>query len=93
MTVKVLPDYVGVANDMGDFFIPDDLKLDEILLRKGLIKSLKHGKVKGLLAATRDSNQKLRMIFQVLLDDGSSYFAIELNHYGVFAENIKSFLY
>lgn len=50
--IKILNDFSGVANDMGDFFTPNDC-LDCILVRSGPMKHHEFGQVWGLMAATK----------------------------------------
>lgn len=50
--IKELPDFQGVANDMGDFFLPSDC-LEHIVARQGLIKHKDKGRVWCLMAATK----------------------------------------
>ncbi len=42
--VRILDELVELADDLGDIFIPDDVKPGEVLVRKGSIKQLSTNK-------------------------------------------------
>jgi len=52
--IKVLPEYEGIAENMGDFFSPDDC-LNDIIVRQGKIKNkgVSSGVSWFLMAATK----------------------------------------
>lgn len=50
--VTFLPDVEGVANNMGDYFQPDDTK-DKIVARKGMMKE-RDGTISPMIMASRD---------------------------------------
>jgi len=57
MNVRELPEYVGVAQSMSDFFGPEDAKDDEVLVRKGHIKSEAYGSVYGVMIFTAENSE------------------------------------
>lgn len=57
MKITELPRYEGIANDMGDFFIPTDAKDDEMLIRAGRIKSAAEGVVECVIAYTNKNSE------------------------------------
>ena len=65
--MKLLPDYEGIANDMGDFFVPDDART-EIVIRRGKILSHSRGVVDCIIAAFTP-NDNFNLLVYTLGDD------------------------
>jgi hypothetical protein len=57
MKIRKLPDYEGVADNMGDFFIPTDCGENEMLIRAGKIKSQSEGSVYAVMAYTPKTSE------------------------------------
>lgn len=53
-----LPDYEGIANDMGDFFTPNDCR-DGYVIRKGKIKKMNGSVVEMVMGAYCPSNKSM----------------------------------
>jgi hypothetical protein len=57
MNIRKLPDYEGIANDMGDFFTPSDCGENEMLIRAGKIKSHSQGSVYAVFGYTPKTSE------------------------------------
>ena len=54
MNIRQLNDYVGTAETLSDFFVPEDCKPGETLVRRGWVKSKSDGRVEAVLAYCAD---------------------------------------
>lgn len=50
LKTRIMPDFVGIARDMDDLFLPEDCGDDELVIRKGRIVSRSDGSVDCVLA-------------------------------------------
>ena len=54
MNIRQLNDYAGTAETLSDFFVPEDCKTGETLVRRGWVKSKLDGRVETVLAYCAD---------------------------------------
>ena len=68
-TINKLPDYEGIADNMGDFFSPTDC-IDKIMVREGKVKSHESGVVWMLMAALKLNGRLNLLVWSKKLDGG-----------------------
>lgn len=78
INIRRIPDLVGVADDMGDLFVPEDWKPGEVLVRRGRIQTNSSGVLEVVFAY--DGSCGLDGIRAILNRDGEWHLTMGSSH-------------